>query len=198
MKGLKELIERIRKETDLTEDQVREELNKILPETWVPKAKFNEALENEKLAKNQLTATKDQLEELKKSATLTEEQKNQLTTLEAQLNEQKEAHEAEVRKLRLTHEIEKALGQAKAKNITATRALLDEKKIVLGDDGKLAGLREQLEEIQKSNEFLFEVEEQQAPAKPTFGGQKGSGPLTTEQALKQQFANALLGGEKKE
>lgn len=199
MKGLKELIEKIRGEATMTEDQVKDELNKILPETWVPKARFNEALGSEKLAKEQLEATTTQLEELKKSASLTEEQKNQLKTFEDQLKQQKEAHDTELKKLRLDHAIENALSKAGARNTKAARALLDESKIVMGDDNTIAGLTEQLETIRKDNDFLFESagegEGNDPPAqpKPRFGGEGGGLRLTTEQALKEQFTTALLG-----
>ena len=190
MKGLKELIARIRGEATLTEDQVQEELNKILPETWVPKTKFNELLGSEKLAKDQLEATNKQLEELKKNATLTEEQKNQLKTLEDQVKAQNESHAAELKKIRLDHAIETALGKAKSKNVKATRALLD---------GQIAGLNEQLEAIKKDNGYLFEADPDgngnNPPAQnlPRFGGNRGGVNPTTEQALTEQFTAALLG-----
>ena len=199
MKGLKELIARIRGEATLTEDQVQEELNKILPETWVPKTKFNELLGSEKLAKDQLEATNKQLEELKKNATLTEEQKNQLKTLEDQVKAQNESHAAELKKIRLDHAIETALSKAKSKNVKATRALLDEQKIILGDDGQIAGLNEQLEAIKKDNGYLFEADPDgngnNPPAQnlPRFGGNRGGVNPTTEQALTEQFTAALLG-----
>ena len=153
LKGLKELLKKVREDAALTEEQVEDELNKILPEAWIPKSKFNELTEAEKLAKSQLEQTNKQLEELKKGSTLTEEQKKQLETLKTQLEEQKATHETEVKKLRMNHAVETELSKAKAKNLKAARALLDESKIVLGEDGTIAGLKEQLEAMQKDNAY---------------------------------------------
>jgi len=190
LKGLNELLKKIREDAALTEEQVEEELNKILPEAWIPKSKFNELAEAEKLAKSQLEQTNKQLEELKKGATLTEEQKKQLETLKTQLDEQTKTHQDEVKKLRLNHAIETELSKAKAKNLKAARALLDESKIVLGEDGTIAGLKEQLEAIQKDNAYLFETTTPPAN-KPIFGGPSGDTPLTGDAALQAQFASKL-------
>lgn len=190
LKGLKELLKKVREDAALTEEQVEDELNKILPEAWIPKSKFNELTEAEKLAKSQLEQTNKQLEELKKGSTLTEEQKKQLETLKTQLEEQKATHETEVKKLRMNHAIETELSKAKAKNLKAARALLDESKIVLGEDGTIAGLKEQLEAIQKDNAYLFEPTTPPAN-KPSFGGPSGDTPLTGDAALQAQFASKL-------
>lgn len=190
LKGLKELLKKVREDAALTEEQVEDELNKILPEAWIPKSKFNELTEAEKLAKSQLEQTNKQLEELKKGSTLTEEQKKQLETLKTQLEEQKATHETEVKKLRMNHAIETELSKAKAKNLKAARALLDESKIVLGEDGTIAGLKEQLEAMQKDNAYLFETTTPPAN-KPSFGGPTGVTPLTGEAALQAQFASKL-------
>lgn len=190
LKGLKELLKKVREDAALTEEQVEDELNKILPEAWIPKSKFNELAEAEKLAKSQLEQTNKQLEELKKGSTLTEEQKKQLETLKTQLEEQKATHETEVKKLRMNHAVETELSKAKAKNLKAARALLDESKIVLGEDGTIAGLKEQLEAIQKDNAYLFETTTPPAN-KPSFGGPSGDTPLTGDAALQAQFASKL-------
>jgi len=190
LKGLKELLKKVREDAALTEEQVEDELNKILPEAWIPKSKFNELTEAEKLAKSQLEQTNKQLEELKKGSTLTEEQKKQLETLKTQLEEQKKTHETEVKKLRMNHAIETELSKAKAKNLKAARALLDESKIVLGEDGTIAGLKEQLEAMQKDNAYLFETTTPPAN-KPSFGGPSGDTSLTGDAALQAQFASKL-------
>lgn len=190
LKGLKELLKKVREDAALTEEQVEDELNKILPEAWIPKNKFNELTEAEKLAKSQLEQTNKQLEELKKGSTLTEEQKKQLETLKTQLEEQKKTHETEVKKLRMNHAVETELSKAKAKNLKAARALLDESKIVLGEDGTIAGLKEQLEAMQKDNAYLFETTTPPA-TKPSFGGPSGDTPPTGDAALQAQFASKL-------
>lgn len=52
--------------------------------------------------------------------------------------------------------LETALGNAKAKNVKAVKALVDHKTLTLGEDGTIAGLNDQLEKIKAENDFLFE------------------------------------------
>lgn len=190
LKGLKELLKKIRDDANITEEQVEEELNKILPETWIPKNKFNELAESEKLAKSQLEATNKQLEELKKSATLTEDQKKQLETLKAQLEEQERKYQQELTATKRGYALEQALIKAKARDVKSVLPHIDQSKLAWGEDHSLAGgLKEQLEALQKEKAFLFETEP--TPAKPSFGGQPGGQTLTGEAALQAQFAEKL-------
>ncbi len=178
LKGLKELLKKARENAEFTDDQFDEELSKLLPESWIPKNKFNELNESAKLTKSQLEQTNKQLEELKKNATLTDEQKKQLDDLKAQLDEQTKTHESELATLRKNHAIDTALGSAKAKNAKAVRALLDESKIVLGDDGSISGLKEQLEAVQKDNDYLFDTADSnpnEGNPKPKFGNDPSDG-----------------------
>lgn len=176
MKGLKELIERIRKESDLTEAQVEDALNGILPESWSPRGKFNEEVTARKNAESQLAELNKQLEEVKKSAGASEELKKQIETLQAAQGEAKAQYEKELAATKRDYAIDSALTAAKAKNTKAARALLDDSKLTLGEDGSLSGLKEQLESIQKENGYLFDIEPSTGQnQKPVFGGGDGSG-----------------------
>jgi hypothetical protein len=193
LEGLKDLLKKAREDAALTEDQFEEELNKILPKSWIPKTKFNELTEENKMTKSQLEQTTKQLDELKKSSTLTEDQKKQLDDLKAQMEEQKKTHLSEVTNLRRNHAIETELTKAKAKNVKAARALLDDTKVVVGEDGSVSGLKEQLDAIRKDNAFLFEpvAEEQpQNTKKPSFGGSPGDTKPNGD-PLTQAFTSAL-------
>ena len=177
MKGLKELIERIRKESDLNEDAIEQELNKILPETHVPKNVFNEKSTALKNAETQLSELNKQLEEVKKSAGASDDLKKQITDLQAQQAAAKTAYEKELTATKRGYAIDQALTSAKAKNVKAVKALLDDSKLALGDDGNILGLKEQLEAVQKENAYLFDIETpptNQNP-KPSFGGGGGAG-----------------------
>lgn len=186
LKGLADLLKKVRAEAEMTEDQVEEELNKLLPESWIPKSKFNETSEQAKLLKQQLEETNNQLGTLKEKAGLSDEYKKQIDDLTAKQKTQEAEYKAQLTKLKLDTAIESALTGAKARNIKATRALLDESKVILGDDGKLAGLNEQLEAIKKDNAYLFDVSEgeggddrskgQQASKMPSFGNPGGGDP----------------------
>ncbi len=70
--------------------------------------------------------------------------------------------EEELEKIKFEYALDKALGQAKARNSKAVKALVDVDKLKLVDD-KILGLNEQLEEIKKENDFLFESEKKETP-----------------------------------
>jgi DNA repair exonuclease SbcCD ATPase subunit len=182
MKGFKELIDRIRKEPELDEAAIEQELNKILPESWVPKTTFNEKSTAAKNAETQLAELNKQLEEVKKSAGASEELKRQIADLQAAQEAAKAEYQKELTTTRRNYAIEQALTGAKAKNTRAVRALLDEGKLVIGEDGTIAGLKEQLEAIQKDNGYLFETTEPAGGGKPSFGG-SGTPPDTSGAGL---------------
>lgn len=96
-----------------------------------------------------------QLEELKKSAGDNKALTEQIAQLQMQNAEQKKAHEAEINQLKLDNAIDNALSAAGAKNSKALRALLDNSKIKLGDDGKAVGLDDQIAALQKSDAYMF-------------------------------------------
>lgn len=176
--GWKELVAKIRKETTLTDDQAEEELNKLLPKSWVPKNVFNEQSEAAKLTNSQLAEANKQLETIKGQAGTSAELKKQLDDLTAKQKEQETAYKSQIQAMTRGNIIDDALRTAKAKNLKATRALLDDSKIAWSEDGKTAnGLKEQIEAIQKDNEYLFETSQpggqgggQQMPG---FGGGQG-------------------------
>ena len=55
--------------------------------------------------------------------------------------------------------VEKVLAQYDAKNLVATKALINYSKLSLQDDGDIVGLTEQLEKIRINNDYLFEQKE---------------------------------------
>ena len=79
--------------------------------------------------------------------------------------EQEKAHKAELAQLKLDNAIENALTVAGAKNSKAVKALLDVSKVKLGEDGKLTGWDDQIKAIQKSDAYLFNMQQ-----KNTFKG----------------------------
>lgn len=96
-----------------------------------------------------------QLADLQKAAAGNEELQKQIEALQQQNAEQARAHKAEMQQLKLDNAIDGALVASGARNGKAVRALLDLSGVKLGEDGKLAGLAEQLEALQKSDGYLF-------------------------------------------
>ena len=63
--------------------------------------------------------------------------------------------QSQVASLKYDYALESALTGAKAKNIKAVKALLDGSILKLSEDGKIAGLDEQLTKIKTENDYLF-------------------------------------------
>lgn len=127
---------------------------------YVEKSKHDEAVEENKTLKAQVTERDKQLETLKASAGDNEELKKQIETMKQQNADQEKAHKAELAQLRLDNAMEAALTAAGAKNNKAVKSLLDVSKVKLGDDGKLSGWDEQLKAVQKSDAYLFNAKQQ--------------------------------------
>ena len=90
---------------------------------------------------------------------------------------QKDA-EAQVYKVRYEAALSDALKDAKAKNVKAVRALLNEADLKLTDDG-LIGLKEQLEKVKPENDYLFESD---VPTPKIVAG-GGNKPIENQDAV---------------
>ena len=132
---------------------------------YVEKSKHDEVVEENKTLKTSVSDRDKQLETLKASAGDNEELKKQIETMKQQNAEQEKAHKAELAQLKLDNAIENALTVAGAKNSKAVKALLDVSKGKLGEDGKLTGWDDQIKAIQKSDAYLFNMQQ-----KNTFKG----------------------------
>ena len=127
---------------------------------FVPKSRFNEVNEELKAVRKTVTDRDKQLEGLKSAAGDHEALQLQIAELQKANAEQQKAHEAELAQLKLDNAIEVALSGAQAKNTKAVRAMLDMKKVHLGEDGKLTGFDEQIEALKKSDGYMFEEAKQ--------------------------------------
>ncbi|MCI8350169.1 MAG: hypothetical protein HFJ86_03265 [Oscillospiraceae bacterium] len=124
-------------------------------EGYVPKAKLEEAGEESKALKKAVADRDKQLDALKTASGDNEELKKQIEAMKQQNAEQEKAHRAELARLRLDNAVDAALAAAGARNGKAVKPLLDLSQVKLGEDGKLAGLDEQLKEVKKSDGYLF-------------------------------------------
>ena len=80
IKGLSELLKK-HKDGTIDDAQFEAELNKALPEDWIPKSKYNELSESKKLSDENLKKANATLEELKGKAGLSDEYKAQIDKL---------------------------------------------------------------------------------------------------------------------
>lgn len=111
-----------------------------------------------KTAKDTIQERDTQLEGLKKSAGDNEELKKQIETLQNENKTTKEKYEADLKELQITNAIKLAIAD-KAQDVDLVAGLFDKSKLILGDDGKVTGLEEQLKGIQESKAFLFKTDE---------------------------------------
>ena len=155
----------------LTEEQAEKVLSANTEQLkgFIPKARFDEVNNAKKQAEKDLSERDKQLETLKNSTGDVETLKNTIKQLQNENKATKEQYEANISKIKLENAIDNALGNAKAKNSKAVRALLDMEKIKFENDN-LSGLNEQIEALKEAEDSKFLFEEIKEPAKPSFSG----------------------------
>ena len=125
---------------------------------YVPKARFDEV----NTEKNQLKTAKEdaekQLESLKESVGDNEALKKQITDLQNAAKQKDADHENEIKALRMSNAIRAAIGST-AQDADLVAGLIDQTKRILGDDGKVTGLDEQLKTLKEEKAFLFKAED---------------------------------------
>jgi chromosome segregation ATPase len=120
---------------------------------------------------NTLTATKDELatqvsafeEQIKGLSDANkgnDDLQTQLEQVKTELAEKDTQAKTNIESIKRDYEVQLKLQSVGARNIKAVSALLDNDSIKFDKDGKIEGLDEQLEAIQKDNEYLFQASEQ--------------------------------------
>lgn len=125
--------------------------------------------------KTQVGDRDKQLETLKASAGDNADLKKRIEDLQTENATAKATHESELNQLKIDFAVEKALTGAKAKNITAVKALLDLKDAKFDKEGNVKGLAEQIEKLtsDEGTKFLFEAQKQQQNFKGFQPGASG-------------------------
>ena len=155
--------------------------------SYIPKAKFDEKLQEIKEYKNQLKERDQQLEDLGEKAKGHEELTKRIEELTAQNEKTKQEYEQKIQQQAFDHALGNALSGAKVKNPKAVKALLDMDTIKLDGD-TLKGLDEQLNQLKESDSYLFESDEGNGgESKPMFSQGQHQKPQDTPSA----FASAL-------
>lgn len=127
----------------------------------------------------QIADRDSQLEELGKTAGLTDELKQQITQLQQDNATAKEQYEAELQDIKLSSAIKTALtGKVHDEDLVA--GLFDREKLVINGD-KIVGLDEQLKTLQESKAFLFKTEESQQPGFRVGSSGQGAGQAGEDQ-----------------
>lgn len=158
--------------------------------TMIPKSRFDEVNGENKSLKEQLDDRDKQLKELAKNEEASEGLKSEITRLQDENKATTEKHSAEVKQLKINSAVELALTGAKARNLTATKALLDLNGVEIDKDGNVVGLDDKVKALVENEEtkFMFASDETVITG-TTPGGQPGGGgdPVDTSKMTYSQL-----------
>lgn len=141
--------------------------------SYIPKHRFDEVNEENKTLKVSAKENETALETLKKSTGDAEALKKQIDDLQADNKSKDDQYQKDLKELKLTNAIKIAIaGKAQDEDLVA--GLFDKTKLILGEDGKITGLDEQLKTLQEGKKFLFK--EEPAGGKPGFVPVGGNPP----------------------
>lgn len=149
----------------LTEEQATkaETESKKELEGFVPKTRFDEVNTSKKQLETDIKERNTQLETLKKSVGDNEELKTQIATLQADNKKKDEDYQTQLKELQVSNAIKLAIAD-KAQDAELVAGLFDKSKLILGEDGKITGLDEQLKSLKESKGFLFKEDKPVDPA----------------------------------
>lgn len=138
----------------LTEEQATSVLEGF--KGYVPPERFNEINEAKKAHEATIAERDKQLAELKKGLGDNDALKAQIEKLQAENKEAKDKYESDLTALKINNAIDSALIASGAKNVKATRALLDLEKIKLEGE-EVKGVSEQIKALSEAEDtkFLF-------------------------------------------
>lgn len=183
MEWLRQMLKDVGME-DSKIDAIIADANKEVPKHFIPKDKFNDLTNTKNQLEKDIQARDTQLEELKITAGASDELKARIQTLQDENKTAKEQYEADLKDLTMTNAIKLALN-GKVHDEDLASGLIDKAKLVLGDDGKIVGLDEQLTSLKESKAFLFKPDEsqqqqQQSPPPGFKVGGNGQGTPPSE------------------
>lgn len=180
---LDELLQKIGIANDKKE-VAQKVFKEFLDGSYVPKARFNEVNEEKKTLQNTVKDRDTQLEKLKNSKGDVDALKAQIKQLQDTNKAEKEKNDAAMKDLKLTSAIRVAIAGS-AQDVDIVSGLFDKSKLILGDDGKITGLDEQLKALKDSKSFLFK--DDSCKKKPKYEPNGGSGGSTTNPFAKDTF-----------
>lgn len=124
--------------------------------------------------KNQLKEANSTITDLKKNNVDNKALQTKVKEYEDTIKNQKTDYEAKVRNLTLDSAIEKALNNANAKHGDLLSSKIDREKLVIGNDGKVTGLDEQIKGLKDNYKDLFEEKITGIPPANPEGGSIGN------------------------
>ncbi|EAC8001184.1 hypothetical protein HU17_15905 [Listeria monocytogenes] len=129
--------------------------------------------QSEKELQSQVSKRDADLKKIQKDNSDNEELKAQIKDLQKENAEQETKYQESIVSIQRDSALNNLLAETKAKNPKAVAALLDNDKIVF-KDGELSGAKEQLEALQKSDGYLFDLGTKQGGYNPPAGSATGN------------------------
>ena len=142
-------------------------------EGYVSKDTYDQTEQQRKQLETSANDYKTQLEDLKKAAGDNAELAKKIEDLQAENKKKDEDHQKEIQDLKLSSAIRMAVS-ASAQDSDLVAGLLDRTKLILGDDGKVTGLDEQVKALKESKPFLFKSEQKPDGKKDFPSGRQGN------------------------
>jgi Phage minor structural protein GP20. len=171
----------------LSEDK-RKELDKkdfedVSSGSFISKTRFDQVNEQAKEYKKQVGERDKQINNLKEEYKDVDGLKEKVEQLELDNKTQKETYEKQLSDIAFNNALEKGLGAFNIKDKKLIMALIDREKLKVDGD-TVIGLKEQIEPLKQSHDFLFEKEVKGTGSFSTGGGKE-------QEATKTNFASEL-------
>lgn len=131
-----------------------EDLKKMINDNYVEKAKFDEATTAKNNLETQIKERDKQLETLKKTAGDKEKLESTIKQLQEENKASKTKYEQDLKNLRIDSAVKLKLTNT-AQDVDIVATLIDKTKLIVSDDGTVAGLDEQINPLKQSKPFLF-------------------------------------------
>ena len=152
----------------LTEEQAKYVMAEHGKSVTTLKAQIDTLKQSETELKNQVTKHTADLKKLQKDNGDNEELKSQIKQLQKENADQETKYQESLVAIQRDSALNALLSETKAKNPKAVAALLDNDTISF-KDGQLIGAREQLEALQKSDAYLFDLGKKPGGYNPPAG-----------------------------
>ena len=154
-----------------------ESLKNLLKDSYVEKTKFDEAAAAKSNLETQIKERDKQLDTLKKTAGDKEKLEATIKQLQEDNKSAKTKYETDLKNLRIDSAVKLKLSGT-AQDVDIVAGLIDKTKLIVGDDGSVTGLDEQINPLKQSKPFLFKSDKQRY--EPKDGGNPINNPFSKE------------------
>lgn len=144
---------------------------------------------SEKELQSQAAKHAEDLKVLQKNAGTSEELKQQIKQLQKENSDKEQQYQQELIDIQRNSALNQVLTESKVKNVKAVAALLDNDAITF-KDGQLIGAKEQLENLKKTDTYLFDLGTKPGSYNPA-GGESVT-TLSFEEAMEKGDLDSYL------